>query len=99
MTFTLNLPYICKTVWRSVRQAAYNILVRAGAIVSFACAAGGLAQTAPEGLVPLDSLPSPAGGADMPVHLCCFGPPKGRRAEGAAVASLSACEYIIGAIN
>ncbi len=31
----------------------------------------------------------------MPVHLCCFGPPKGRRAEGAAAASLSACEYII----
>ena len=68
-------------------------------VVLSACAAGGLAQTAPEGLVPLDSLPSPAGGADMPVHLCCFGPPKGRRAEGAAVASLSACEYIIGAIN
>ena len=38
-------------------------------------------------------------GADMPVYLCCFGPPKGRRAEGAAAASLSACEYIIGAIN
>ena len=30
--------------------------------VLFACAAGGLAQTAPEGLVPLDSLSSPAGG-------------------------------------
>ena len=30
--------------------------------VSLAYAAGGLPQTAPEGLVPLDSLPSPAGG-------------------------------------
>ena len=30
--------------------------------VLFACAAGGLPQTAPEGLVPLDSLSSPAGG-------------------------------------
>jgi len=30
--------------------------------VPFAYAAGGLTQTAPEGLVPLDSLPSPAGG-------------------------------------
>ena len=70
MTFTLNLPYICKTVWRSVRQAAYNILVRAGAIVSFACAAGGLAQTAPEGLVPLDSRSSPAGGTG--VWICSF---------------------------
>ena len=31
-------------------------------LVWFACAAGGLPQTAPEGLVPLDSRPSPAGG-------------------------------------
>lgn len=31
----------------------------------------------------------------MPVHLYCFGPPKGRQAEGAAAASLSTCEYIM----
>ena len=32
-------------------------------------------------------------GPDMLVYLCCFGPPKERRAEGGAAASLSACEY------
>ena len=31
-------------------------------LVWFACAAGGPARTAPEGLVPLDTRPSPAGG-------------------------------------
>ncbi len=60
-----------------------------------ACAASGLAQTAPKGLVPLDS-PSRlrAGrGLDMFAHWCCFVPPKGRRDEKAAAAKISAHEY------
>jgi len=62
------------------------------AAVTFACASAGgcryvrlrggrpLRGAAPEGLVPLDSLPPLRRGIIYP---CCFAPPKGRRAEGA----------------
>ena len=61
--------------------------------VSSACAAGGLTQTAPEGLVPLDSRPSPAGGTGgfVPVFYAqffeCKTGKKHRRAQGFLVHS------------
>ncbi len=47
-----------------------------------ACAASGLAQTAPEGLVPLDSHPSPAGGTEeaAPAHTAVLFRSPARRA-------------------
>jgi len=65
-------------------------------VVCSAYAAGGLAQTAPEGRVPLDSLPPlrRGTGAVTAVYPRCFVPPTGRRDEGAAASDLSENEYL-----
>ena len=71
------------------RIQGYTILASVKIAALSACAAGGLTQTAPEGLVPLDSLPPLRRGMGTvaAVYPYCFFPPTGRREEGAAAAN------------